>query len=424
MTAPSPTGRTSVRAIVVGTTLDALRARPRQTVALLVWSGAQLVPTFMTGYGIARALDDGFLVRRPAIGLAWLAATLLASVLGARATQRCCVLVGDIVEPFRDVLVRRVVSGAVGAADGLSVTGSGDRAAVSRLTHQIEMVRDTYAGLLMISWTFAVSLVGVVLGVLALAPALLLAILPPFALGLLLFATTVARMARRQRAFVLADEHIAAAAASFAEGLRDLTACGGEERAYTETSAAIEAEARATRGLARLTAVRTVSLALGAGLPMVLMLAGYPWLTRHGVTVGGLTGALTYVSQTLQPTLRGLMRGFGGGLVRIAVALGRIIETCDPEPPEAGPPPAAACDDSPGRRPSALRHRALTRPAGNGPEPDRPCPTATTSCCARCPSRTAATPTRSSTTSTSRSRTATTSRSSVPAGSASRRSPR
>ncbi|MDG4865675.1 hypothetical protein P8605_46755, partial [Streptomyces sp. T-3] len=39
-----------------------------------VWSLLEAGQTWLLGYALARALDDGFLAARPGIGLAWLAA--------------------------------------------------------------------------------------------------------------------------------------------------------------------------------------------------------------------------------------------------------------------------------------------------------------------------------------------------------------
>ncbi|MDF3142730.1 ATP-binding cassette domain-containing protein, partial [Streptomyces sp. T21Q-yed] len=75
-----------------------------------------------------------------------------------------------------------------------------------------------------------------------------------------------------------------------------------------------------------LTALRTAALGLGGWLPIVLILAGAPWLVRGGVTAGAILGALTYVSQNLQPALRGFVQGLGGSGLWLLVTLGRILE--------------------------------------------------------------------------------------------------
>lgn len=46
-------------------------------------------------------------------------------------------------------------------------------------------------------------------------------------------------------------------------------------------------------------------------LPLVLILAFGPWLVRNGATAGVIVGALTYVSNGVQPALQMLVRGLG-----------------------------------------------------------------------------------------------------------------
>ncbi|NEE30594.1 ABC transporter ATP-binding protein, partial [Streptomyces sp. SID7982] len=64
-----------------------LRARTGAILRLSGWSLLEFAQTFLSGYGVARALDDGFLAGRPATGLLWLAVAAVAvlpSVLAAR----------------------------------------------------------------------------------------------------------------------------------------------------------------------------------------------------------------------------------------------------------------------------------------------------------------------------------------------------
>jgi len=140
-------------------------------------------------------------------------------------------------------------------------------------------------------------------------------------------------MAARQRAVVLADEAIAEEVSAVAAGLRDVTACGAEEHVRRRAGARIDEAASAARALARLTALRTAALGVGGWLPVVLILAGSPWLVRGGVTAGAILGALTYVSQSLQPALRGFVQGLGGSGLWLLVTLGRILEAAGPAAP-------------------------------------------------------------------------------------------
>ncbi len=102
----------------------------------------------------------------------------------------------------------------------------------------------------------------------------------------------------------------------------------------------MEAQAAAGRAVARFAALRAVSLAVSGWLPLLLVLAAAPWLMRRGATPGMVIGALTYVLHGLQPALRTLVQGMGGSGLRLAVTLGRILETSAPDVPEpvrAGP---------------------------------------------------------------------------------------
>jgi ATP-binding cassette subfamily C protein len=90
--------------------------------------------------------------------------------------------------------------------------------------------------------------------------------------------------------------------------------------------AGIDAQARATRALARLTALRTLAVAAGGWLPVVLILADGPALVRRGVTTGMILGALTYLFEGLQPALQTLVRELGGNGLWLFVALGRLLD--------------------------------------------------------------------------------------------------
>jgi ATP-binding cassette subfamily C protein len=74
----------------------------------------------------------------------------------------------------------------------------------------VEVVRDTYAGLVIIIRGFVVTVAGVVVGLLSIAPVVALLILPPFLLGLGGFVAILGLAAAR--ASVLADERLSAAA--------------------------------------------------------------------------------------------------------------------------------------------------------------------------------------------------------------------
>ncbi len=291
--------------------------------ALAAFSVLAAVQTFLLGYGLARALDDGFLAGRAWTGLGWLGVAALGVFAGSVGMGGVYRAVARLVEPLRDALVREV------AGDGLrrAVEGGVTRstpvgtAVVSRLTHQVEIARDSFAGLVLVTQTFLVSLVGTLAGLLWLAPGLLLFVLPALVLGLVVFAFALRPLARRQRAVLRADEQLAHALGDCAAGLRDVVACGAEARVAGELRALIDAEARAATALARWAVTRVLALALGGHLPIVLLLFLAPWLLDRGLTAGELVGALTYLTQSLLPALRSLVDGFGGAAARLAVVI-------------------------------------------------------------------------------------------------------
>jgi ATP-binding cassette, subfamily B, bacterial RamB/AmfA len=333
-----------------------LRRRP--LLAFAAWSVPQALPAAVSGLAIARAVDDGFLSDRPLVGLAWLAALMLASVVGAVGSRQMYRRLGELVEPFRDDLVRGVVGGALRRA----VAGGADDGAVARLTRQVEIVRDTYAGMLVVLQGFVVTVAGVVVGVLSIAPVMVLLILPPFLLGFGAFLTTLGMAAGRYRTAVEADERLAAAAGSVLAGARDLVARGAEEHAAAMVAGPIAAQAVAERALARLAALRALCFAVGGWLPLIVLLAAGPWLVRQGISAGAIMGGLTYVLIGLQPALSTLIGALGGSGLRFVVTLGRILDA-------GAPPPSAPADTV--REPSGydLRLRGVTFAYGPHAEP-------------------------------------------------------
>ncbi|MFJ9097051.1 ATP-binding cassette domain-containing protein [Streptomyces sp. NPDC102405] len=293
-----------------------LRARWRVLVRLGGWSVLETGQTFLTGYAPARALDEGFLAGRPGTGLAWLGVAGIGVLVGAWGTVRVYAAVAALVEPLRDVLVGRVVERGVREADAGALSG---------LTQQVEIARDTFAGLVMVSRSFVFTAVGAVVGLASLDPLLLLVVVPPLAAGLGLFAATLRPLARRQEEFLVADEALAEGLGRVCPGLRDITAAGAEDRVAADMGRLVDTEQRAAYSLARWSVLRVVSLALGGQLPVVLLLACAPWLLARGITAGALVGALAYVTQSLLPALRNLVHGLGTSGSRLVVVLRRLV---------------------------------------------------------------------------------------------------
>ncbi|RKT02491.1 ABC-type multidrug transport system fused ATPase/permease subunit [Streptomyces sp. 3211.6] len=324
-----------------------LRGRLRTLRTLALWSLLESAHTFLGGYAVARALDDGFLAARPATGLAWLAVAGAGALLGGLALRGVFGGLADLVEPLRDGLVRRAVRQALERAVA-DPARAGRDGAVSRLAQQTEMARDSFAGLVLVARSFVFTAAGALAGLAALAPVLLLFVLPPLLLGTAGFLLTLRPVARVQRKALDTDEALAARTGELAAGLRDVVACGGGARAGAGLRELIAGQERLTHLLARWTALRTLALGVAGRLPVVALLLGAPWLLGHGLSAGALAAALTYLVQSLLPALDALMGALGSSGTRLVVVLDRF---CPPQPsPAAGTPepePGAAGAASP-----------------------------------------------------------------------------
>lgn len=234
---------------------------------------------------------------------------------------------------------------------------------MSGLTQQVEIARDSFAGLVMVSRSFVFTSVGALAGLCSLAPLLLLVVAPPLAAGVALFAVTLRPLARRQEAFLAADEALAGSLGVVCPGLRDVTAAGAEDRIARDTGALVDAELRAARALAHWGVARVACLGLGGHLPLLLLLAGAPWLLDHGVTPGALVGALAYVTQSLLPALTGLVHGLGTSGSRLTVVLRRLAPHGEPTDPPA---------DSNRRQPVPHQQHTDTRRPPNPTPPAKP----------------------------------------------------
>ncbi|MGY1456612.1 ATP-binding cassette domain-containing protein [Streptomyces sp. SS8] len=367
--APGPARRLLPRAVRF------LRHRRRVLVRLGGWSLLESAQTFLVGYGVAQALDRGFLAGSTGTGLAWLAVAAAATVVGGLAVRGVFRGLADLVEPLRDGLLRHVVTRALRGA--VAEPARADSSSVSRLTHQTELARDSFAGLVLVLRSFVFTAAGALAGLASLHPLLLLVVLPPLVLGLLLFTATLVPMAARQRDFLDADEALSTRYGAVAAGLRDIVACGAERRTAGEADALVATEVRAARSLARWAAARTVALGVAGHLPIVLLLLATPWLLERGLTAGALLGALTYLAQSLLPALRTLMSALGAAGTRLLVILDRLVGADRPRrsAPAAGEPagPATAAPAAPASVRSAagsrVELRSVTFAYGPGAQP-------------------------------------------------------
>ncbi|MBA2337985.1 MAG: ABC transporter ATP-binding protein, partial [Acidimicrobiia bacterium] len=103
----------------------------------------------------------------------------------------------------------------------------------------------------------------------------------------------------------------------------------------------IDAQARATRAVATVTAFRSITVVLGGWVPVVLILVAGPWLLDRGATAGAIIGALFYVLQGVQPALQSLVEELGGSGLWLLVTLDRLAETASSPDPIASARPAA-----------------------------------------------------------------------------------
>ncbi|MGW7289735.1 ATP-binding cassette domain-containing protein [Streptomyces sp. NPDC054847] len=341
-----------------------LLSRKRTLFGLMALSAAESVQTFLGGYGVARALDDGFLRADTVTGLLWLALAAGVILLGAPVTRGVFALLADLTEPLRDALVRRAVTHALRKATAPG--GSVDGTAVSRLTSQTEIARDSFAGLVLTARSFVFVAAGAAVGLLSLAPQFLLIVVPPLLLGVALFMMSLLPMARAQHRYLDADEAIGRHAQGVRTALRDIVACGTQDAAAARGRLDVDEAAAAARSMARWAAVRTLAVAVAGQLPVLLLLVCTPWLLGQGVSAGALAGALTYLLQALLPALHSLMTVLGAAGARLLVVLGRLTE---PYPDTAVAPPAASPRPGPPTGGAAVEVRGVRVSFGSRARP-------------------------------------------------------
>ena len=350
--------------------LGVLRTRRELLVRLFAWSAVEAVPAFLSGRLVASAIDDGFLAGRPSVGFGWLGLMALAAIVGAVGTRQTYLRLAELVEPFRDELVELVVSGVLRRC-----TFGGDKAdtaAVARLTHQVEIVRESFASVIMVTQGFLVTTVSALLGLFTLVPLAVALVAPPLLIGLGLFLAALRAMATYQRAAILADEGIAEAVTTAAHGLRDVVACGAEDQVRATAGRTIDTQQDAAIRLAKVTTLRTTALGISTWVPLLLILVGSPWLVSRGATAGTVLGAITYVSMGLQPAMQTLIRAVGGSGLWLVVTLRRIVEAAElPAPDDGGQVHLESPPREPPQRPdgSVLELRGVTFAYGQHADP-------------------------------------------------------
>ncbi|MWA02646.1 ATP-binding cassette domain-containing protein [Actinomadura sp. LD22] len=308
-----------------------LRARWPAMRRLALWSAVESLPSFASGLLLARAIDDGFLARRPLTGLGWLAALAALQALGALGTRRIYPWLAATVEPLRDSLVGAVVAGALRRTiDRTADPASGAAGAgISQVTEQAEAVRALLGTALRNVRQLLSAGLAALLGLTLLAPLPALAAALSVALALAVFGALLGVQVRRYRAVVRHAERIGETATEIVQGVRDVVACAAEPRAAQAAGEAIDAQAAALRSFARSRLVRLPVLALGVHLPLLALLALSPRLVEdHRLTTGQVAGGVSYLVTGLQPAMVLLVDAGGTLLLSLAVVLGRLAEVC------------------------------------------------------------------------------------------------
>jgi ATP-binding cassette, subfamily B, bacterial RamB/AmfA len=311
-----------------------LRRRPRDVGWLAAWSLVQALPAVTSGWAIAEAVSQ-FLVGRTAAGLGWLGLLALAALAGAYGTRHTYLRLGAIVEPLRDELVEFIVAGAL--ARSADTAKPPDTHAVARMTHQAEIVRDSYAGVLAVAFTFVFTAGSTLAGLVTLVPVVLPYVVPPILASVLILRLLLRPFAARQRMSVIGEEAVADSAAKAVSGLRDVTACGGESVVMADLGARVVQQASAARSAARIGSARSLCVAAGGWLPLLLVLAVAPSMMRGGVSPARIIGAIAYTSGSLRSALNTLAQGVSAGMVRLTVTLERIIEAAALSPSALSP---------------------------------------------------------------------------------------
>ena len=322
--------------------IRSLHRRRRDVAWLAAWSLVQALPAMASGWAIAEAVSQ-FLAGRTADGLGWLGLLALAALAGAYGARQAYLRLGAIVEPLRDELAELIVAGAL--ARSADAAKPPDTHAVARITHQAEIVRDSYAGVLAVACTFVFTAGSTLAGLVTLVPGVLPYVIPPILASVLILRLLLRPFAARQRRSLIGEEAVAESAAKAVSGLRDVTACGGENIVMAEFGARVAQQAGAARSAARIGAARSLCLAACGWLPLLLVLAAAPSMTRGGVSPARIIGAIAYVSGSLRSALNTLAQGVSAGMVRLMVTLERIIEAGAPLRAAPSPPalrPAAS----------------------------------------------------------------------------------
>ncbi|MCP2250590.1 ABC transporter ATP-binding protein [Lentzea aerocolonigenes] len=314
--------------------LSTLAGHRRGVLILLGWSMLEGIPAFFGGRLVGTAVDQGFAAGKPTNGVLWLLAFAGLAVAGALGQRQVFARLGGVVEPMRDALVTRIVSGVL---DDPSHRGTPDASAVAMITRHVEVVRDATAGVLIQARALLVTTVAALVGLATTATALIWLVVAPILLALVLFALMLPSLAKRQRDAVMADERTAEATGSVLSGLRDVAACHAETEALRDVADQVDQQARATVVVAWANSLRATVIAIGGFAPIVLLVAFAPPLVASGrLTTGAALAAVVYLTNSVNPALHGLARTTSTVVMRLMVALKRLQEAAPRSTGDAG----------------------------------------------------------------------------------------
>jgi ATP-binding cassette subfamily C protein len=313
----------------------ALAGQRRGVLVLLGWSVLEGVPAFLSGRLVGLAVDRGFAVGAPWVGVGWLLVFALVAVLGGFALRQVFQHLGSVIEPMRDALVGVVVRGVLHG--GASHRRQPDASAVARITRHVEVVRDATAGVLVQARALLVTTTAALVGLVTTVASLAWLVVSPVVIALVLFGLLLPSLARRQRDQVMADERSAEVAGTVLVGIRDVVACGAFSSARADMAVEIDRQAVASVRVARAGALRGVIIAVGGFAPLALLMVSAPAMVASGqLTAGAVLGAVVYLSTSVQPALRRLADTTSTVVLRLMVALRRLSEAAPPVAPPAG----------------------------------------------------------------------------------------
>ncbi|WP_249402380.1 ABC transporter ATP-binding protein [Streptomyces sp. YIM 121038] len=312
------------------------------------WTLVSAAPALVSGKALALAVDDGFLPHRPRTAALYLVLFALCALAGSWASRQTYPSLAEIVEPLRDRLLGDVVRGTLRRAEAGGVRRNDINAVVvAQLTRQVEVVRDTLAGQLMLVWQFVLTAAAVVVGTAVIAPAAMPLVAVPLLIALGAFAVLAPVTVRWQHRAFQAEETLAQQAVETVRALRDIVATGTHDRAELKMLQAVREHLLVSRKLAAVAAVRRLIVGLGAHSPLLLVVLAAPRLLDRGMTPGDVVGVLSYVLTTLEPAVRLLIQGVGASWLRLSVAAQRLAGAArTPEIPKAPSLPLKPADGS------------------------------------------------------------------------------